>query len=206
MRNHEFHVRCGAKADTATVSFDAAKAGKLPRGFQDYEQIGSFEKSGVRGARGNAMYRRERIERHRDGWRGTQRGSGIYAHDREGISKISRGGGGGDGIRVIARKDDRARRFVVTAGPTCALNRALVQAARLRTDPCVRPTPKGARRAERRLLNELTLTRHAATAYRAAACSVVHPRKADTATVSFDARESGKIIPRFSRLRANRLV
>ena len=40
------------KADTATVSFDAAKAGKLSRGFQDCEQIGSFEKSGVRSALG----------------------------------------------------------------------------------------------------------------------------------------------------------
>ena len=37
-----------AEADTATVSFDAAKAGKLSRGFQDCEQIGSFEKSGLR--------------------------------------------------------------------------------------------------------------------------------------------------------------
>ena len=40
------------KADTATVLFDAAKAGKLSRGFQDCEQIGSFEKSGVRAALG----------------------------------------------------------------------------------------------------------------------------------------------------------
>ena len=40
------------KADTATVSFDAAKAGKLSLGFQDCEQIGSFEKSGVRAALG----------------------------------------------------------------------------------------------------------------------------------------------------------
>ena len=40
------------KAELATVSFDAAKAGKLSRGFQDCEQIGSFEKSGVRAALG----------------------------------------------------------------------------------------------------------------------------------------------------------
>ena len=38
-----------AEADAATVSLDAAKAGKLSRGFQDCEQIGSFEKS--RGSR-----------------------------------------------------------------------------------------------------------------------------------------------------------
>ena len=34
------------KADTATVSFDAAKAGKLSRGFQNCEQIGSLESQG----------------------------------------------------------------------------------------------------------------------------------------------------------------
>ena len=34
-----------AEAELATVSFDAAKAGKLSRDFQDCEQIGSFEKS-----------------------------------------------------------------------------------------------------------------------------------------------------------------
>ena len=80
------------KADTATVLFYAAKAGKLSRGFQDCEQIGSFEKSGVRGALGAARYRRERIERRRDGWRGIQRGSGIYAHDREGGLQAFTGG------------------------------------------------------------------------------------------------------------------
>jgi ABC-type uncharacterized transport system substrate-binding protein len=48
------------KAEVATVSFDAAKAGKLSRDFQDCEQIGSFEKSVIRGALGAARYRRER--------------------------------------------------------------------------------------------------------------------------------------------------
>ena len=79
------------KADTATVSFDAAKAEKLSRGFQDCEQIGSFEKSGVRGALGAARYRRERIERHRDGWRG-YRGGPASMRTIGGVSKISRGG------------------------------------------------------------------------------------------------------------------
>ena len=39
------HTGAPVKADTATVSFDAAKAGKLSRGFQDCEQIGSFEQN-----------------------------------------------------------------------------------------------------------------------------------------------------------------
>ena len=43
------------KADTSTVSFDAAKTGKLSRGFQDCEQIGSFEKSGVRATLGTPI-------------------------------------------------------------------------------------------------------------------------------------------------------
>jgi len=58
------------KADSTTLSFCASKTGKLSGGFQHCGQIGAFKKSGVRGGLGAARYRRERIERHRDGWRG----------------------------------------------------------------------------------------------------------------------------------------
>ena len=88
-----FEIPALFKADTATVSFDAAKAGKLSRGFQDCEQIGSFEKSGIRGALGAARYRRERIERHRDGWRGIQRGVRHLCARSGGESPRFHGGG-----------------------------------------------------------------------------------------------------------------
>jgi hypothetical protein len=40
------------KAELATVSFDAAKSGKIIPRFQDCEQIGSFEKSGATDPKG----------------------------------------------------------------------------------------------------------------------------------------------------------
>ena len=73
------------KADTATVSFDAAKAGKLSRGFQDCERIGSFEKSGVRAALGTPQGSKRQASRvHTGAPGGFEGGVHIYVRDQEG--------------------------------------------------------------------------------------------------------------------------
>ena len=79
----------------ATVSFTPRKRENYPAGFKIASKSARLRSQVFEGARGDARSRRERIEGRRDGWRGIQRGSGIYAHAREGGSPRFHGGVGG---------------------------------------------------------------------------------------------------------------